>query len=491
MFLLLLFSCLVYSSVKTQKSWVDEIVTVPSKYVNQLYCGTAARGITYLSDEDKKPVDSKGFAEGLAKIIAVYESNTPILNKIEAKWLRSQVMAIWKERGIKEAWKNRGDIYKAYKVLLFMKKASNRVISFASLLTDAKDKRALVHANEIAQSLTFLDEAEKGTSDSACLSLIGKLRASLASRQTSSTATASGKGVKSIFKNLQKRYQVYKAIDAAVNKAMESVHKDNKNRSKIKQELKTAAEKAVKSSSSKDSETVKAVIEAAFAKIIPHKVTIESLAESMKDRPENEQAIIADIINGIHLLPESMTNREISFISIYLYSHMKTYLKEKSDEDRLQLIVAAELISKYMKPAYQDSKNEPLEKQTARIYMRAIFRKLDIDEINDFMGFTDFEVKESKALLYDGDNFKNDNDMFWILEIIGVDLTRVTRDHKRTKELIAILDDSNLSGLYPGIPLIVQRLKAGPPRSAIEEDWNNFQDQMNTYVLNRLENETT
>jgi hypothetical protein len=130
MALLFLLCSSLFSSNKTDKfpSWVSRLDPSSSDYVNQLYCGTVSRSITYLTD-DKKPADSEGFEKGLAKIIAVYESNLnhrPILNEIEVKWLSYRCRDIEVLKGIR-------NIVNLCKPLLAMTFTINRGISFASL----------------------------------------------------------------------------------------------------------------------------------------------------------------------------------------------------------------------------------------------------------------------------------------------------------------------------------------------------------------------
>jgi hypothetical protein len=459
---LLLFAISVYSSIKTTESpsWISRLDPESDDYVNQLYCGTVARGITYLTDA-KKPVDSEGFEEGLAKIIKVYESDSkrrPILNGVELKWLRSQFVAIWKERGIKATWKNRGNISKVYRVLLFMKKISNKEISFASLLADAKDKKVWVRAEEISHSLSFLDHAKQETSDPACSSLIDKLKESLTSRQMRSTESAPGKGIKSWIKTLQNRHIIKKAIDEAVDKAMESVHEDYTNRSEIRLQLKTAADKAVNSSSAA-SKTLESVIESAISEVIPPSVTVASLAKGMETRPQLQRNIIAAIIEGINGFPKDVPNREITFISIYLFSHIKTYKQTASPEEKTTLYIAAEMLSKYMKPTYRDSKNEQEAKMNARPLLGIIFTELDIN-IDKFMRFTNEEIVIIQMDL-PTNLFREDNDVFWILQIIGMDFYKTETPHPRVKDLIAILKDykSSLTYAGPGISLVRESLE--------------------------------
>jgi hypothetical protein len=305
MFLLfLLFRFGYSSSIKTSESsaWISGLDPASADYVNHLYCGTVARGITYLTN-NKQPVDRKGFEEGLAEIIRVYQSNSihrPILNQIEVKLLNSQVMAVWKERGFKEAWKNRGRIYKLYKALFSMKTTRNRGISFALLLTDAKDKRELVHAEEIFQSHSFLKHVKEGSNDIECQLLVYNLQKSLKSRepanpadsdsekniqtataeepvvnndiqptsgnslmpyQTDSskmtqTAAAAENGVTSFLKTLNNLRKKKKLIDEAVDNIMEKAPKDAANRSEFKKELKNAFKTALESIDQSDIERV-------------------------------------------------------------------------------------------------------------------------------------------------------------------------------------------------------------------------------------------
>jgi hypothetical protein len=416
MFLLLLFSCLVYSSTKTQKSWVDQLDTNSTDYVNQLYCGTAARGVTYLTD-DKKAVDSEGFEEGLAKIIQVYKSDsnhTPILNAIEVKWLRSQFVAIWKDRGIKEAWKNREAFYKVYKVLFFMKKNSNREISFASLLTDAKDKRALVHA--ISQSLSFLDHVKQGSTDTLCLALVADLEHSLRSQEFTTTKIDSKTDIQTVS-----------------TERADSFH--------------PKAHEEIKPHSSKDSKNAQKNV---VAKAIGY------FAEGMETRSQVEKDIIADIIQAFNIFPEDMEDREITLLSIYLYSHIRTYLNSKSIADHTRVKLAAELLSKFMRRIVQ--RGHPRNSQ-ARAMMGAIFKKLDID-IDDFMHFTDHEKKKINSL-DGGATFNSIDDTYWVLEIIGTDLFNETLAHPKIINLLAILDEYKLQLEYlcPSIHLITEKLR--------------------------------
>jgi hypothetical protein len=457
MFLLLLFSCLVCSSVKTQKSWVNKINSASSDYVNQLYCGTAARGVTYLS-KDKKPVDSKGFEEGLAKIIAVYASNPnhrPILNDVEVKWLRSQAIDIWKHPGFKAAWKGLGNIYKLNKQLFSMKRSSNRGISFASLLADAKDKRTLVREQEISQTVTFLNHVKNGASDHACLSLIEKLYESLTSRQISSAE--SGIGVINLFKNLQSGHIISEAVDEALS----DVHGDPEKRLEIKVKITTAATEAARYWS-EDKGPLKIVIRDAIEKILPPTKTIDTLDYVMEISSPGERNIIAAIIKGIKEFPEDVPNREITFISIYLYSHIQKYKQTESTEEKTTVRVAAEILVKYMEIIGRDSIKLKEAKRDARLFLRKILNDLSI---NAHMRLTEEEEDELLLIIQDHEKaetfFKKGNDVFWILQVIGLDFYNSSTPHPRVKELIAIMKDyeSSLACAGPGITLVLDRLE--------------------------------
>jgi hypothetical protein len=162
-----------------------------------------------------------------------------------------------------------------------------------------------------------------------------------------------------------------------------------------------------------------------------------------------------------------MENREITLISIYLYSHIKTYIidPENSPRDLTRIIVAAEILSNYMRPApFTESYYSEIHRQSipgARLVMGAIFQKIGID-IDRFMGFTEQEQysiinRMDYKELFGG----RSNKIFWILEIIVVDLFSLSYRKAEIKDLMGILEESKsgLLELCRGIGLIKESLK--------------------------------
>jgi hypothetical protein len=185
-------------------------------------------------------------------------------------------------------------------------------------------------------------------------------------------------------------------------------------------------------------------------------------------RSDTNKDIHPEIIEGINnIFPKDMENREITFISIYLYSHIKTYIinTENSPEDRTRIIVAAEILSNYMRPStpfYYAPYSSKIHRQSipgARLVMGAIFETIGID-IDHLMGFTDQEKYSIINMDY-RQLFGRTNKIFWIIEIIGVDLFSFSYRKAEIKDLMIILDDykSELLGLCPGIDLIKESLQ--------------------------------
>jgi hypothetical protein len=195
--------------------WVDRI-----EGMSELYCGTVARSIEYL----KNPIDVTfyidEFRQGLARIFDLYRFNpsqTPILSKMEAKWLLSELSEMWKSDGI---WQHRGrkGFVKNTKALLLMKKASDRGISYASLLADAKAKKRILNAEEKRQSIAFI-QSNSNVSDPLCQELHKDLLKSIENRSFIIPDENSG------------NFNFEQDIRAAINKGIEyfsekMVHRD-------------------------------------------------------------------------------------------------------------------------------------------------------------------------------------------------------------------------------------------------------------------------
>jgi hypothetical protein len=181
MFLFLILSFSVYSSSNTEQSyssWIARLNPESDIYVSELYCGTVARGVSYLTDA-REPVDIEGFRQGLTKIIHLYQiRQTPMLNKIEVKWLMGQLSYVWKADGL---WKGRKPFFKYYKALRLMQKTSDRSISYASLLADAKDHYRILNPKEKTQAIAFI-QSESNVSDPLCQQLHKDLLKSIDNR---------------------------------------------------------------------------------------------------------------------------------------------------------------------------------------------------------------------------------------------------------------------------------------------------------------------
>jgi hypothetical protein len=157
--------------------------TDSNEYLDQLYCGTVARGVTYLNGKTQA-LDSNGSQQGLAEIVRVCNSNKnhrPLLNKYELQWIVDQRDAMWSSLKLQNDWRVRFDFYEMDKHLEYRNNDFNRRVSIVSLLVDAKRKRRMLDIEEKRQSIAFIQSKLK-FSDPACKGLLQDLLKSVESR---------------------------------------------------------------------------------------------------------------------------------------------------------------------------------------------------------------------------------------------------------------------------------------------------------------------
>jgi hypothetical protein len=190
------------SSIAVDPAWFSDLDMNSPNYHKHLYCGTVARGATYLYETDKR-ADTEGFIDGVEQLIKINKSRprntSAIFTSIEIEWVRNQLWPIASFRGKGPEIKQ--SLIKMYWHLWRLDTVDNTTTpNLATILTDVKELR-IIQTDKQAELLSSYLLDFPPSKDLKCETLRRDLLASVKNRRFFIPSYTSPENIEKAIKN--------------------------------------------------------------------------------------------------------------------------------------------------------------------------------------------------------------------------------------------------------------------------------------------------
>jgi hypothetical protein len=165
-----IFVSAIYSSISVEKPWLTILEPQSPEYLEQLYCGTVARGrINIGENRSQTPVDAVGFAQGVEEILKRSKiESQPFLNEAERDWIRSETWSLFKAWFLGRTLKIKQSLFRMGISLGKLKTNDIKPgISLASLLDKANKHEPILDPLIQSETMQYLKSLPR-TPDKLC-----------------------------------------------------------------------------------------------------------------------------------------------------------------------------------------------------------------------------------------------------------------------------------------------------------------------------------